>query len=193
MEKISEAVITKVRAEAQNIIEEAEERARKEIERAKKQRKIKLEEQKRKMLEEAEEEAARISAQAAIKARQELLSAKTDIINEIINRVRNELSGSSSNKKHLLNLIKEATDGLGTDKVRIYVAAKDIGIVKNFLEGERKLSGKIMEIKEGGFLGGVIAESIDGKLRIDNTYETRLEMLLPKLLPEINKKLFQAA
>jgi len=193
MEKISEAVITKVRAEAQNIIEEAEERAREEIERAKKQRKIKLEEQKRKMLEEAEEEAARISAQAAIKARQELLSAKTDIINEIINRVRNELSGSSSNKKHLLNLIKEATDGLGTDKVRIYVAAKDMGIVKNFLEGERELSDKIMEIKEGGFLGGVIAESIDGKLRIDNTYETRLEMLLPKLLPEINKKLFQAA
>ncbi len=41
------------------------------------------------------------------------------------------------------------------------------------------------------FLGGVIAENIDGKLRIDNTYETRLEMLLPKLLPEISKVLFE--
>jgi vacuolar-type H+-ATPase subunit E/Vma4 len=41
-------------------------------------------------------------------------------------------------------------------------------------------------------LGGVIAEDVEGKLRIDNTYETRLEMLLPKLLPKISKELFEA-
>ncbi|GAI00113.1 unnamed protein product, partial [marine sediment metagenome] len=33
-------------------------------------------------------------------------------------------------------------------------------------------------------------EDIDGRTRIDNTYETRLEMLLPRLLPEISKELF---
>jgi vacuolar-type H+-ATPase subunit E/Vma4 len=41
-------------------------------------------------------------------------------------------------------------------------------------------------------MGGVIAEDVEGKLRIDNTYETRLGTLLPKLLPEISKKLFEA-
>ena len=34
-------------------------------------------------------------------------------------------------------------------------------------------------------------EDTDGKIRIDNTYDTRLEMLLPRLLPEIGKELFQ--
>ena len=46
MEKVSEAVISKVKAEAQNIIQEAEGNAREEIEKAKKQREIQLEEEK---------------------------------------------------------------------------------------------------------------------------------------------------
>jgi len=191
MEKISEAVVSKVRMEAQNIIKEAEEKATEEREKARKQREAKLQEEKRKMLEEAEGEAARIVSQASIKARQKLSSAKTDIITKIIHRVKQELSESSSHESYILNLIREAIDGLGRDKSRIYLSPEDASTVKKFLEEDKELAGKIMEVKEGDFLGGVIAEDIDGKLRIDNTYETRLEMLLPKLLPEISKVLFE--
>jgi len=191
MEKISEAVINKVRMEAQNIIKEAEEKAREEKEKARKQREEESQKEKHKMLEEAEGEAARILAQASIKARQKLSSAKTDIITKIITRVKQELSESSSNESYILNLIREAIDGLGMDKSRIYLSPEDVSTVKKFLEEDKELASKIAEIKEGNFLGGVIAEDIDGKLRIDNTYETRLEMLLPKLLPEISKELFE--
>jgi vacuolar-type H+-ATPase subunit E/Vma4 len=192
MEKISEAVVSKVRMEAQNIIKEAEGKAQEEIERAKKQRETKLQEEKRKMLEEAEEEAARIVAQASIKARQNLSSAKNDVITKIIDNVKQELSEFSSDENYFLNLIREAIDELGADKSRIYISPKDVSRVRKFLEGDKELASKIMEVKEDNFLGGVIAEDIDGKLRIDNTYETRLEMLLPKLLPELNKELFEA-
>ncbi len=192
MEKISEAVVSKVRMEAQNIIKEAEGKAQEEIERARKQRETKLQEEKRKMLEEAEEEAARIVAQASIKARQKLSSAKSDVITKIIGKVKQELFEFSSDENYFLNLIKEAIDGLGADKSRIYVSPKDVSMVRKFLERDKELASKIMEVKEDNFLGGVIAEDIDGKLRIDNTYETRLEMLLPKLLPEISKELFEA-
>ncbi len=192
MEKISEAVVSKVRMEAQNIIKEAEGKAQEEIERARKQRETKLQEEKRKMLEEAEEEAARIVAQASIKARQKLSSAKSDVITKIIGKVKQELFEFSSDENYFLNLIKEAIDGLGADKSRIYVSPKDVSMVRKFLERDKELASKIMEVKEDNFLGGVIAENIDGKLRIDNTYETRLEMLLPKLLPEISKELFEA-
>jgi len=191
MEKINEAVVSKVRMEAHNIIKEAEEKAKGEREKARKQRETKLQEEKRKMLEEAEGEAARIVSQASIKARQKLSSAKTDIITKIIHRVKQELSESSSNESYILNLIREAIDGLGRDKSRIYLSPEDASTVKKFLEEDKELAGKIMEVKEGDFLGGVIAEDIDGKLRIDNTYETRLEILLPKLLPEISKELFE--
>lgn len=193
MERISEAVLSKVNEEAQNIIKEAEERAQEQREKAKKQRETKLKEEEGKMLEEAEEEAARILSQASIRSRQKLSSAKADAIAKIIDGARKELSQISSDETHLLNLIKEAMKGLGVDKGRIYVSPKDVSAVKKLLEADRELSGKILEVRESNFLGGVIAEDIEGKYRIDNTYETRLEMLLPKLLPEISKKLFEAS
>jgi V/A-type H+-transporting ATPase subunit E len=192
MEKINQAVLDKVRVEAQNIIEEAEEKAREEIEKAKKQREARLEGERGKMLGEAEQEAARILAQASIKARQQLLSAKAETIAKIIDGARKELSQISSDESHLLNLIREATNGLGVDKGKIYVSPKDVSTVKKLLKADKELSGKILEVRESDFLGGVIAEDVEGKLRIDNTYETRLETLLPKLLPEISKELFEA-
>jgi len=192
MEKISEAVVSKVKLEAQNIIREAEEKAQEEIEKAKRQREVRFEEERGRMLGEAEEEVARISAQASIKARQQLSSAKADTIAKIIDGARKELPQISSDETHFLNLIREAMEGLGADKARIYVSPKDVSNVKKFLKADKELSGKIVEVRESNCLGGVIAEDLEGKLRIDNTYETRLEMLLPKLLPTISNELFEA-
>jgi len=190
MEKIGEAILDKVRAEAENIIKEAEKKAEKEIEQAERQQVAKLEEEKGKILQEAKEETARIAAQASVKARQELSKAKADVINEMLSRVKKELSGISSDKSSLMGLIMEATDVLGIDKGRVYVSPKDIGTAQKLLEKDRKLASKIVEIREYDCLGGVIVEDINGRTRIDNTYETRLEMLLPRLLPEISKELF---
>lgn len=190
MEKIGEAILDKVRAEAETIIKEAKEKAEKEIEQAKRQQVAKLEEEKGKILQEAREEAARIASQASVKARQELAKAKADVVNELINRVKKELSGISSDKSSLMDMIMEATDVLGIDKGRVYVSPKDITTVQKLLEKDRGLASKIVEIREYDCLGGVIVEDINGRTRIDNTYETRLEMLLPRLLPEIGKELF---
>ena len=190
MEKIGEAILDKVRAEAESIIKEAEGKAAKEIEQAKKQQAAKLEEEKGKMLQEAREEAARIAAQASVKARQEVSKAKADVINDIISRVKKELSRVSSDRSSLIDLIREATGVLGFDKGRVYAAPKDISTLKKLLEKDRGLAGKIVEVREHECLGGVIVEDISGRTRIDNTYETRLEMLLPRLLPEIGRELF---
>ena len=192
MEKISEAVVGKVKLDAQKTVKEAEEKAQEETEKAKRQSEIRFEEERGRMLGEAEEEVARILAQASIKARQQLSSAKADAISKIIDGARKELSQVSSDETHVLNLIREAVEGLGVDKARIYVSPRDVSNVKRFLEADKELSGKIVEVKEYNCLGGVIAEDIEGKLRIDNTYETRLEMLLPQLLPKISEELFKA-
>jgi V/A-type H+-transporting ATPase subunit E len=190
MEKVSEAVLSKVRAETQGIIKEAEEKAREEIEKAKRQREARFEEEKSRMLEEAEEEAARILAQASIKARQQLSSAKADVIAKIIAEARKELSQIPTDETCLLHLIREAMDGLGVDRARIYVSPKDLSTAKKSLEADKEFSARIIEVRESNCLGGVMVEDVEGKLRIDNTFETRLEMLLPKLLPEISRELF---
>ncbi len=191
MEKISEAILDKVRVDAQNMIKEAEERAREGIEKAKKQQEAKLEGEKGKMIEEAGAEAARILAQSSIKARQESLAAKTRTIDEIVNRAKESLSSFSAGEGLSLGLIKEALNPLDVGKVRVYVSLRDVATTQKLIKGDKELASKIMEVREFDCTGGAIIEDIDGKIRIDNTYEARFEMLLPRLLPEINKELFQ--
>ena len=191
MEKISEAVLDKVRAEAETIIKQAEDKAGKEVEQAKKQRVARLEEEKSKILQQTREEAARIEAQALVKARQELSRAKADVIDELIGSVKKRLLETSSDKNLLMGLIKEAAATLGISEGRVYVSPKDVSMVQKLPESDRGITGKIMEIKEYDCAGGVIVEDINGRIRVDNTYETRLEMLLPRLLPEIGKELFK--
>ncbi len=190
MEKISEAILDKVKIEAQQIVVEAEEKALQEVEKAEKQLETKFEVEKRKTIEDAETEAARIQAQAVIKARQELTSVKAGIIDRIVSSAKTSLVTISGDDSSLLSLIKEGIAALGVDKARIYVSPKNINAVQQFLKKDKELAGGIVEIKEADCTGGIIAESIDGKLRIDNTYDTRLEMLLPIILPEISKELF---
>jgi V/A-type H+-transporting ATPase subunit E len=193
MERISEAVVSKVSLDARSITNEAEEKAREEIERAKKQRDAKFEQERARVLAEAEQEAARILAQASIKARQLISSAKAEAVAKITDGARKELSGTSTNESNLMSLVREAVGGLGTDKARIYLSPKDVSTAKEALQADKELSAKILEVREIDCLGGVIAEDAEGKLRIDNTYETRLEMALPKLLPKISEDLFKAS
>lgn len=191
MENIGEVVINKVKAEALDIVKEAEARAREEREKAKRQRKLKLQEEKQKLLGEAGEEAARIVAQASIKSRQELSGAKNAVINKMTDRVRQELSEISSNENYSMNLIQEAVEAIGASKARIYVPPKSVDATRKLLESNKQLATRIAEVKEANFTGGIIAENIDGTLRIDNSYESRLEMLLPILLPEISNEFFK--
>lgn len=192
MDKIRDAIISKVRMEAEDITREAKEKAQEEIEKARRQREARFDEERGRILTDVEAEAARTLAQASIKARQKLSSTKADIIAEIVDRARRELSRVSSDDSHILNLVREAMEALAAAKGKIYVSPKDVGTVKKLLEAHRDLSDRIVEVRESNCLGGVIAEDIEGKFRIDNTYETRLEMLLPRLLPEISKKLFES-
>jgi len=191
MERISEAILDKARAEAQDIIKKAEEKAREEIEKATKQQEARLLEEKKKIIEEAKAKATRVISQASIKSRQELLAAKTRVIDDIIGRVKESLSGFSADETANLNLIKEAFRVLGGTESVIYASPKDVSSIQKLIKADKELANRVAEFKEYDCLGGVIVETVDGTLRIDNTYETRLEMMLPKLLPEINKELFQ--
>jgi V/A-type H+-transporting ATPase subunit E len=190
MEKLSKAILDKVRVEAEDIIKNAEVKAWERVERAEKQQEVRLEEEKSKLLEEAREEAARILAQAFIKSRQEILTVKTGIINVIIDRAKEALSDFSSGEGTLLNLINQAISALDINKARIYVSPKSIATVQKLINEDNDLVSRIVEIEEYICLGGVIVEDMEGRVRIDNTYDTRLEALLPQILPEINRELF---
>ncbi len=190
MERINEAVIAKVNEEAHAIIEEAEEKARKEISRAQKQRETKIEEERGRIRKAAEEEATRIHARSSIKERQEVSAKKSSVITRIIDMAENKLSHFTADEHLLAKLLTESLDALGGKRARIYISPRDMASVRKLLASNEDLASRIEEIKELQRQGGIIAEDVDGKLRIDNTYATRLEMLLPQLLPQISKELF---
>jgi len=190
MEKIGEAILDKVKAEAKDIVNEAESRAKEEIEQAKKEHQAYVEGEKNRMLQHAREEAIRVQAQANVQSRQEISRAKADIVNEIVGRAREKLAATASKKSSLALLLKDASAPIGTGKGKAYVSAKDIDAVKKILAEDKELSERIAEVEECDCSGGVIVEDKDGKIRIDDTFDTRLEMLLPRLLPEIGKELF---
>lgn len=190
MEKISETVLEKVKEEAQQIIKQANEAALKEINKAEKQAKTKYDEEKQKVFDEAEREAARILAKAQIEARQKIARAKAEIIDQITARAEEKLNNVTDTQASLASLIKEAVEGLDTDKAVVYVSAKDVDSTKKMLQEDKALAGKVAEVKEGKFNGGAIAESMDGMIKVDNTYATRLKMLMPQIMPEIEKTLF---
>ncbi len=191
MEKVSEAILDKVKVEARDIIKDAEQKAQQRIDRAKEQHQAKFEEEKRKIIEGSEGEAARIQAQASITAREEMLTVKNEVIQEIVKRVKKALSDIEGGDKLALNLIKEAFNATGAEKARVYVSKKDMDGLQKLIKADKELSGKITEISEYRCEGGAVVEDIEGRISIDNTFETRLETLMPRILPEISKELFE--
>ncbi len=95
MNEISEAVLEKVRAEAQDLVNDAKTKGTEAISRAREQQAARQQEEKSRMLEKARGEATRTLAQSSIRARQELLKAKKDVVEGIVDRVKKSLTESA--------------------------------------------------------------------------------------------------
>lgn len=191
MDKIREAILAKVQAEARDIVREAEARAHEEIATATRHRDHRLLEKKRETLQAAEQEGARITAKGSVEASRNLAAAKADALAGIINAVKKRLADTAANESFSPSLLAEAIDGLGGAKGKVYVPRQHVERARAFIEGDEKLAARIVEVGDLDCMGGAVAEDLEGKLRIDNTFETRLDMLLPRLMPEISRKLFK--
>ena len=190
MEKISEAVLDKVKAEAEEIIRQAESTAEEKISKAREQQNARYEEEKARFTEEAGSEASRIRAQTSITMRQEILKAKNEVIQKIVSGLKSRLADLPDNDELTMNLIKEGTKVIGASEVIVYVSPGHIDSIKNLVKNDKDLSAVIKDYKETRCTGGAVIEDIESRFRIDNTFDTRIETLLPQILPEISKELF---
>lgn len=192
-DKIRNAILKKAKSEADQIIADARTRATEMIDKAKEQRRYRFEDEKKKSISEARREASKLVAQSSLKSRQDILREKDAILNTIIEKVKDELSRTAMDKESFFSLIRETVEAFETDEqVVIFVSPKDLTTVRRFIEEDSDLKGKISDVKELDCLGGILAQTMDGMVNIDNTYDTRLEMLMPKILPEVGKNLFGA-
>jgi V/A-type H+-transporting ATPase subunit E len=190
-DNLRDAILSNVKGEADQIKADAEAKGRELIEKAKRQRELILDEKKKELIFRAHLEALKILAQASMTARQEILRGKKDVVQEILQRAKHALRHHPSDKESLTLLIEETIGAFEMKtKVKLFVTSRDLGIVQEILREDGPLRERVLEVREMNGLGGVSAEDEEGLVRVDNTFDTRLETLMPKLLPKISKELF---
>lgn len=191
MKDLAETVLGKVRAEAQTLLRKAEEEARHELDKAKKSHQAEVEKEKLRLLSEAKTEAARIKALAVMEARNRIAAARAEVIAGINRRARAELDRISVDRASLATLIAESIEALGRpSQVKVFVRSEDLETARAAVAGDPRISGVVRDIAERPLAGGVIAENTEGSLLVDNTFSTRLDKLVPRLLPRFRKELF---
>ncbi len=189
LETLRRSILEETRKKAEEILEEARRKAEAFIENAEKSWKKMYEDEHRKYIENARQEANTIIADAKRQAKLIVAKAKYDSITMVVDKVRELIAERQGFdlKKSLESLLDEALDNVPHgEKLTIYINPID----KDVMEGILKEKGlKYRIILDNNIDGGIIIETPDG-IRIDNTYNTRLERVLGSELNKIAKILW---
>lgn len=182
LEKVKQEIIERAQKEAAAIIDAANAEARAVMKAAEKQ----MQEYEKTVDEDLEKSAEvtkrREIASAELEVKKQALSLKNDLINSIFSEARKRLAqlGDKKRESHVKALLATASGELNAAVVRC--SQKDV----KFLQGR----GKLKVAADESILGGIIAESEDGKLRVDYSYDTLLEQARAKVLSDVSKTLF---
>jgi V/A-type H+/Na+-transporting ATPase subunit E len=176
-EELKKKVLKEAEKEEEKLLNEAE----KEKKRIEKEAQEEIDLFKRKIEDETEKEInllkRRELASANLEVKKRSLKAKEDIIDLVFLNLRKDLSkklSQSERKKLLNNLLKLAENQI------------EVGIIYCNKE-DVKLIGK--DCKTQDILGGIIAETKDGSVRLDYSFETLIEGIREKYIAEITEVL----
>lgn len=183
-EKEAKAVLEEARGKADEIIKEALAKARGEEE-----------EIIQKGRKEAELVKQRIIADAKLKSRKQKLDVKEAAIEAAFSEAEKELQKLTSRYPPILmGVIKEAAALIGSEDIEILSSKADRKILnQNSLKTRSKELGVniLLAPQTVETCGGAIVRTRDGKIEVDNTFETRMSRMRDGLRSEVAKILFQ--
>ncbi len=199
VDKITSKILEDAERKSQDIIEQAESEAREKLDASKR----KGEATRDRLVDEAEKSAEqtkkKITAESKIKARTILLESKEKLIQEAFAKAREKLEKLPNQKSYPDKLVKLAVDTciqLGGGELEIVVRKTDEKIVAAALKKIEKeviaATGDATKISiSAADIGpGVIVQRADGKVGIDSTFQSRLELLRPGLRLKVAEALF---
>lgn len=145
---------------------------------------------------EAEQERQRILANAKLRERKAKLDAKEEVIKEAFSLAEEKLKEATSGKEYqavLKNLLQEAVASLGSGTLVVMGRKEDAKHLKEVLPAVAKESGANLKLSNETInaAGGVIVKTEDGRVEVNNTFETRLARLRDDLRPAVSKILFE--
>ncbi|WP_297519608.1 V-type ATP synthase subunit E [Thermococcus sp.] len=199
----AELIIQEINREAeqkiQYILSEAQEEAEKIKAEARKRAEAKAEWILRKARTQAEIEKQRIIANARLEVRKKRLQVQEELIREVIEALRERLAELPEEEYFpmLVDLTAKAVEELGSENIVVRSNEKTLGLISarldEFMKALTEKLGKEVKVSLGEpvkTIGGVIVENPDGTVRVDNTFEARIERFESELRAEIAKALF---
>lgn len=191
LERVSRAILERARKEAEAILEKARKEAEGIINKAKLKRKSEYEKESSKIIGAARRKARAIIVQAVLKTRKEIAKTKYDITRNIVEEAKKVLEKRKFDvEKSLRNLLLETINIIPSEKVLVYVNPDDIKVIEKIIEKENLRNRVEKVLADKNISGGIIVSSVDGKFRVDNSYEARLEMVLSRIMPKLSRELF---
>jgi V/A-type H+-transporting ATPase subunit E len=204
-------IIKAIEHSAENKVSEILSEAREKVDAKLNEARKKADENARSILSRGEQEARmesqRIHAEARIKARREIIISREDLVRKAFDMGREILIRIARDRRAegidydvvLKNLINESVMSSGSESVEVFLNRNDTALVsKDFLKSISQELG--MELGEKIDLriaedplscsGGVIIRSIDGKVSIDNTFESRIDRFKELMRIRVAKELF---
>lgn len=122
-----------------------------------------------------------IVAKEKLKKQREILTLKETLINETLENVRGKLVEFVSlpeYKPYFISILEKTFVEIKTGDYYLIVLKRDYEKFKSEIEVMLKAnSGRNVEIQisEGDYIGGIILKDIEGKFKIDNSLESKLE------------------
>ncbi len=196
---IAGEVLGDVQKEAEALILDAEQEAKKALQLAKaqadqnylalvSQAKVK-----------AEAEGRKIASLTEVEIRNRLLQTKEELVDAAFERALGKLKDFAETEKYhtyLLKLIEETAKRVGSKSLVLQVNAKDKAWLTqdtlNRLSKKLHLDLKLSD-QTADFIGGCKIQTIDGNVTYDSTIDNRLQELKPTLRTQVAKILFGEA
>ncbi|ASJ01604.1 V-type ATP synthase subunit E [Thermococcus gorgonarius] len=193
----AEGIIQEIHREAeqkvQYILNEAREQAEEIKEEARKKAEAQAEWILRKARTQAEIEKQRIIANAKLEVRKKRLAVQEDLIKEVLSALRERLSSLPDEEyfETLVKLAREGVEELGLQKIMVSSNKRTLELISSRLEEfSSKIGAEVILGKPMDTIGGIVVSDPEGKVRVDNTFESRMEKMENELRAEIAKALF---
>lgn len=199
LDTVVEDIRDEARARADETREDAEERARSIISEAEQDAAEIVEEREREVEREIEQEREQRLSSAKLEAKQKRLEARRDILEDVRESVEDRIASLQENRTELTRVLLDdaAEEFDDAADVQVYGRADDAGRIKSILAGNE--DGDESENEYDGFsyageydcLGGVVVESENSRIRVNNTFDSVFEDVWDDNLREVSERLFE--
>ena len=186
LETVVDDIKQEARARADEIVENAEQESDEILGDARDEAESIVEQAREEAENEAEDLREQEVSSAKLEARKMVSREERDLLADLRADVRDELAALEDGREDLTRSLLEAgVEELGDDEGAVYVAERDEEMVQDLVDD---FDG----FEYGGttdILGGVVVESAEGDVRVDNSFDSVLERVWNDSLREVSARL----